>query len=1694
MDSLFVAEFGQDLLASLLWRAGLRVQEQRGSIVHLLDVETNGALHRSLLRDGVNNSNIGALVDDAQKLWADDSRLKRACTVTRYTPNVGGIESNLSPQPLVKNLLGIDSLQPALLTFLVHKISEVSEQNIDLARLLLSQMKWLDYLVDSKALCETLLAIIDIVCPTMQRDIIESLPEILDDACRFTASEALVQLLETNHSMLSTIVDALGALGVDDSRAESINGAVLAALSAAEPSMLPVTVRYLIKTCPPNMLSQTMNVVRQNIALSSMGPDSGKICFQAVRTGFRARRDAASEALRMIKNLPADQSLRPADIWILLALLDDPCNRRHAESLFLKKVASSQISRHAIEAAVSPFLPGLMDQMTLLTCLASACLKVGEPNARSIAGDIFSTVFRLSAVGSSCRRDVLHSLLEHAGSRRDFEVEAALDVFVQIAHEGERDSSLVPYSATLFGLLDYLELYTDDQIRKIWTLLGLVCRSNGHFSSASTDSSLSSATSRRRKRSSQARSRSSIASPSQTQTVFSHDVSKASAPKWIQDDFGLCSADQWQDKGCDAMNADLLTAENDAQDSGHLRMRSSQSRSQIAPAASQNSELESLIIVLRKELTHTESKFRHIGVVGLCTLIRVLQNNLPRSILRLFFEVGLSNPSTESNAYHELARNFAKDDTVSATTLKTLFKRISGSFENRFIANANEVGDKVEDSQLSHELWFNLDGPEPDLCVPISRYLLGQMSEPKETLCVMSSQLSLLCAITKLRDDGSLSEIDAVIGCPLRLPASSVVDSFRSLSGDKQLLILEALVSGYSWLIELLNAFASQNLPELRAKCIKRLEHILELRKIICSCIAEVPEWKSICQLPAKNSPSHYGPLNPSSIVEALIQRYGPFDEGIDGQAYSTTIPKSPLNGLSSSALDLLGATSPVSWTVLHNSLASSMPSEQASSTETVNLSGRCLQHLLAELVYKIEHVFSSSSPRFGYMKHVIFGGAKRPSLLSNNAAKSFQSVTTTIRTLQDLRVPLMTINSHLAACFQQVQEGMTENLDPSRDDTDQHCIVLCLRAYTSIAYNISVGNHLPRQLLFEIFASMNFSSNKIIPEASVPLTEQDVCIASRKSFLELWSNFGALSGLDMHDLEQSDLASDHQESRANCMYVFERSSVLLAALDATARSFSVQDRSEYGRYMSDAASSLLESRWDDRVLSSRKAYLVFPGIIALYIQRSPDLVEAVRVSRRNIAAAVQNSAFSDRESVPEPCAVPGRIEQENDPLPPKEHSNGNWPFLRQKLISVAYAALLDQIIDIIRKFRPSDEMQRSSIYSRMSKIVLEFQLAIELVRTQESLVGSAMRAGRAFVEFFTRNYLPFLKNNFKQDYATVVPILKGQQKATRLLQSLCSHGKSLRDPSLTAIVPSLRKALELLLYKVKDVLVSHSKNQAFTVADLKNRNIQGDVVSAEEQYNNHADVSDGESTDSDSEEANGRSNQNISEGVQRLSRDAKKAVERLGLARRIDENHGSETTQKIADGENQPSTANGLSRARLDLSTTCETMRSLDAQSRKDRSEISENATLSNCKVNRCSRDTNDSSNSSSSESESPRIRRKPRRRNPETAVPTCFVDDATELDNESVAVSEHVPSSRRKTASGGNEFARKRTQSSTTAPRHEERKRRRTNRPRLDVFIDDEAEVDDDHDDEDELPLSLAEFLVDDDESVSSEHEEDF
>ncbi|KAJ1727484.1 hypothetical protein LPJ61_004543, partial [Coemansia biformis] len=116
----------------------------------------------------------------------------------------------------------------------------------------------------------------------------------------------------------------------------------------------------------------------------------------------------------------------------------------------------------------------------------------------------------------------------------------------------------------------------------------------------------------------------------------------------------------------------------------------------------------------------------------------------------------------------------------------------------------------------------------------------------------------------------------------------------------------------------------------------------------------------------------------------------------------------------------------------------------------------------------------------------------------------------------------------------------------------------------------------------------------------------------------------------------------------------------------------------------------------------------------------------------------------------------------------------------------------------------------------------------------QRSVLTLALRGGYSLVDQFTRTILPRLDSIFLMHRDEAIVVLGRMQKCTRILQNICNHSKASKDTRLQSAVPQTKRKLEQLIFQVYALMDNNDCIGAINMANLKHRDIHGDVVSSQ--------------------------------------------------------------------------------------------------------------------------------------------------------------------------------------------------------------------------------------------------------------------
>jgi len=175
-------------------------------------------------------------------------------------------------------------------------------------------------------------------------------------------------------------------------------------------------------------------------------------------------------------------------------------------------------------------------------------------------------------------------------------------------------------------------------------------------------------------------------------------------------------------------------------------------------------------------------------------------------------------------------------------------------------------------------------------------------------------------------------------------------------------------------------------------------------------------------------------------------------------------------------------------------------------------------------------------------------------------------------------------------------------------------------------------------------------------------------------------------------------------------------------------------------------------------------------------------------------------------------------------------------PLLRKDTLPLYYQALASEVVHAHNHFKESQESDDTAILE-LSRIIDCFELMTAYIKAKDdrALLSVILKSGRLFIEQMTKRTITYLSSHFKTHRDAVINMLRQFQNGTRTLQIICSHVKTIRDIQLSSYVPSLKKALEIVIYQAKALLTdNNAPASAFYLGALKHRDITGAEVSSQ--------------------------------------------------------------------------------------------------------------------------------------------------------------------------------------------------------------------------------------------------------------------
>ncbi|XP_041318453.1 Fanconi anemia group D2 protein [Pyrgilauda ruficollis] len=404
-------------------------------------------------------------------------------------------------ESLIKLLLGIKILQPAVITLLLEKIPEfffdiVGTFGTNFPRLIINQFKWLDRLLDSQDLVRKLMQMVSVSPVPIQHDIITSLPEILEDSQQSEVARELSCLLKQGRRLTVPILDALSRLDLDAELVAEVRQSAMTIVPSVKLEDLPVVVKFILQNVKAADAVEVISDLRKSLDLSSCvlplqihnsqkkiksqvqtssslsqvttSQNCVKLLFDVIKLAVRFQKDVSEAWIKAIENCTSVSDHKVLDLIVLLLIHStNTRNRKQTEKVLRSKIRLGCMPEQLMQNAFQNHSTVIKDFFPSILALAQTFLHSAHPAVVSFGSCMYKQAF--AAFDSYCQQEVVTALVTHVCSGSETELDISLDVLTDLVVL--HTSLLMRYATFVKTILDSTQKLNPCQIRKLFYIL-----------------------------------------------------------------------------------------------------------------------------------------------------------------------------------------------------------------------------------------------------------------------------------------------------------------------------------------------------------------------------------------------------------------------------------------------------------------------------------------------------------------------------------------------------------------------------------------------------------------------------------------------------------------------------------------------------------------------------------------------------------------------------------------------------------------------------------------------------------------------------------------------------------------------------------------------------------------------------------------------------------------------------------------------------------------------------------------------------------------------------------------------------------------------------------------------------------------------------------------------------------------------
>ncbi|RIA85935.1 Fanconi anaemia protein FANCD2 [Glomus cerebriforme] len=850
--------------------------------------------------------------------------------------------------------------------------------------------------------------------------------------------------------------------------------------------------------------------------------------------------------------------------------------------------------------------------------------------------------------------------------------------------------------------------------------------------------------------------------------------------------------------------------------------------------------LSEFSIVIQKQLSNPSEKYKQIGVIGALALVKTLgakelssnydnsntssNNSDKRNPFLNVIKENLAKIERHcvrsmaclSFAYDELA-HFISHNLLDEDLVIWISDKLASPFQDFFILDDDDVSGYNKEAyhlpQIPIEPWMKIDGElfnniYPLLCEPyVSTDVRTSLGIKRDWIISSCSMFKLWQACEKAKNKGTLEEIDALLGMGILMYEKQTADHMKSNNYTKLMCetACNALFYAINWFREIVNAFWSQSDIDdaTSKKIIRRLQNINELENLLTELLEITPTFQPFgfgipTQKPVTKVRVISVPVGSSqrNIIRAgKTARRSAISKGKILSARRIEEQEEEQSKINDSAAQFMCAADlrplmrelemEIFGILKYGEFKKPQddygdnddePKDEKYnevSDDKIRLQPKEIIYLLEDLNRKLEHKISASSMNIPFFakkskKNEINTKSKGFGLISRKSALEIVS------TVSEKYLPIL-LNQFESIC---------NLLDPDNDvllernelNETQKCLELILEIIHRLVSWSDLKSPDNVQTLINIL-------NQISSKGDSPSSEPTVT-SMQRDFLQKF----------ITDAFEYLLKFSSKIPTANLAILFHK---ILCKINEFA-----PDPNELSVESGNIARYFVTNQWQDRK-QLKPTSIIY--LIQQDIHYSMDKIERIKYYADLVLPSLENNEEE--------------VLQEN-------------PLFNKDTFQYFYKALSIELIETLREFKMNGTTEE--ILLQFTGMVYCWQRLVSFIKKNHKrvILSVVLRYGRGFIDLFVKKMLPFMDESFKLHRDVTLTIFKDFQSATRNIQTLCTHVKVAKETMLAAMVPAVKKSLEIVIFQVKAMLQHNGcPPEAFFMGALKFRDIEGNLI-----------------------------------------------------------------------------------------------------------------------------------------------------------------------------------------------------------------------------------------------------------------------